>query len=80
MYNNNVREVFSLKQKYVPLEKQSKRERREYYSAQRGNWGGISPVTKKPPNPKAYNRKKSGQRRELLDRVFSWRGEIITLI
>ncbi|MCL2545809.1 MAG: hypothetical protein FWE06_01260 [Oscillospiraceae bacterium] len=50
--------------KYVPLEKRSKREQKEHFSALRGNWGGINPVTKKPPNPQAYKRKKSGQRYE----------------
>ena len=49
-----------MKQKFIPLEKQSKRKRREHYEARRGDWGGINPVTRKPPNPKAYNRKKSG--------------------
>ena len=47
--------------KYVPLDKQSKRKQREFHAAHRGNWGSINPVTRKPANPKAYNRKKSGQ-------------------
>ena len=53
-----------MKQKNIPLEKRSKREQREYHAAQRGSWGCINPVTRRPPNPKAYNRKKSGQRYE----------------
>ena len=53
-----------MKQRYIPLEKRSKREQREYYAARRGSWGDLNPVTRKPPNPKAYNRKKSGQRYE----------------
>ena len=53
-----------MKQRYVPLEKRSKREQREYHAEQRGSWGGINPVTRKPPNPKAYIRKKPGQRYE----------------
>lgn len=53
-----------MKQRYIPLEKRSKREQKEYHAARRGSWGGISPVTRKPPNPKAYNRKKSGRRHE----------------
>ncbi|MCL2124451.1 MAG: hypothetical protein FWH33_00490 [Oscillospiraceae bacterium] len=53
-----------MKQNYTPLEKRSKKEQREHHAAQRRSWGGISPVTRKPPNPKAYNRKKSGQRYE----------------
>ena len=53
-----------MKHFYVPLEKRSKREQREHYAARRGSWGGVNPVTRKPPNPKAYKRKKSGQRNE----------------
>lgn len=44
---------------YVPIEKQSKKAQRELHKAQRGSWGAISPVTRKPPNPKAYDRKKA---------------------
>jgi len=61
---NPTKEVFRLKQKYVPLDKQSKRKRKEYYTAQRRDWGDVNPVTRMTPNPKAYNRKKSGQRYE----------------
>lgn len=45
--------------KFVPLEKQSKKKKRAYHAVRRGNWGGVNPVTRKPPNPKAYRRKKS---------------------
>lgn len=50
-----------MKSKYVPLDKQSKRKRKEYYTAQRKDWGTINPVTKKTSNLKAYSRKKTGQ-------------------
>ena len=50
-----------MKQKYIPLGKRSKREQEAHFSARRGSWGEINPVTKKPPNPKAYIRKKSGK-------------------
>jgi len=50
-----------MKKSFVPLEKRSKREQREYHAKQRGSWGEINPVTRKSPNPKAYNRKKSRQ-------------------
>ena len=50
-----------MKQQFIPLEKQSKRKQREYHATRRNDWGGLNPVTRKPPNPKAYNRKKSGQ-------------------
>jgi len=43
----------------TPLAKMSKKQRKEYFSSYRGSWGQISPVTRKPQNPKAYNRKKS---------------------
>lgn len=44
---------------YVPLKKMSKKMQREYYKKQRKSWGEISPVTRCPQNPKAYNRAKS---------------------
>ena len=45
--------------KYVPIEKLSKAKKREYYAAQRKNWGEINPVTRLPENPKAYKRPKN---------------------
>jgi hypothetical protein len=59
--------------KYIPLQKQSKRAQKAYHAARRGDWGAVSPVTRVPPNPKAYNRKKSGQRayREPLSGLFA---------
>jgi len=48
-----------MKQKYIPLDKRSKQEQREYHARQRKNWGELSPVTRKTANKKAYNRKKS---------------------
>ena len=48
-----------MRQKYVPIEKQSKRKQKEFHAAQRRDWGGINPATQKVPNLKAYNRKKS---------------------
>ena len=56
-----VMEVFEVKQRYIPLEKRSKREQKAYFAARRSGWGELSPVTRKTPNPKAYTRKKSGQ-------------------
>jgi hypothetical protein len=55
-------EVFCMKSKYVPLDKQSKRQQKEYYSRQRLDWGKVNPVTKVVPNLKVYSRKKNGQR------------------
>jgi len=44
--------------KFISKEKLSKKAKRELAKAQRQTWGGINPVTRKPPNPKAYVRKK----------------------
>ena len=46
-------------EKFVPYGKLSKKKRRELDARKRGSWGGLNPVTRKPPNPKAYNRKKA---------------------
>lgn len=44
-------------EKFVPYEKLSKKKQRELNAMKRGSWGGLNPVTRKPANPKAYNRK-----------------------
>ena len=44
-------------EKFVPYEKLSKKKQRELNAMRRGTWGGFNPVTRKPANPKAYNRK-----------------------
>lgn len=44
--------------KIVPREKMSKSQRRKLDLQKRSGWGGLNPVTRRPPNPKAYNRKK----------------------
>lgn len=46
-------------EKFIPYEKLSKKEKRKLDSARRGTWGEISPVTRKPQNSKAYNRKRT---------------------
>ena len=51
-----------MKQKYVPIEKQSKQKQKEFYSMQRKEWGSLNPVTRKVPNLKTYDRKKSKRR------------------
>ena len=43
---------------FVPFEKLSKKKKRELNRARRGVWA-LSPVTRRPANPKAYNRKKA---------------------
>ena len=51
-------------QKYVPLDKRSKKKQREFNDKQRRDWGQFSPVTRKVTNQKVYNRKKSERRYE----------------
>lgn len=46
-------------EKYIPYEKLSKKKKRELNSARRNTWGSMSPVTRKPANSKAYNRRKA---------------------
>ena len=43
-------------QKFIPYEKLSKKKRRELNAAHRTTWA-MNPVTRKPANPRAYNRK-----------------------
>lgn len=44
---------------YIPYEKLSKKEKRKLDAAKRNTWGDLSPVTRKPQNSKAYNRRKA---------------------
>ncbi|MBQ9663889.1 MAG: hypothetical protein IJV40_12130 [Oscillospiraceae bacterium] len=44
--------------KFIPYEKLSKKQRRAVDAQKRETWS-ISPVTRRPENPKAYNRKKA---------------------
>ena len=46
-------------EKFIPYEKLSKKEQRKINQAKRNTWGDFNPVTRKPENSKAYNRKKS---------------------
>lgn len=48
-----------MKQKYVPLDKRSKKKQKEYHDMQRRDWGELNPITRKTANQKIYNRKKS---------------------
>ena len=51
-------------EKFIPYEKLSKKEKRRLDSRRRKTWGEMSPVTRKPENPKAYNRKRAQYRKE----------------
>ncbi len=44
--------------KYTPYAKLSKKEQRKLNAQKRGSWNGLDPVTRVPPNPRAYNRAK----------------------
>lgn len=46
-------------QKFIPFAKLSKKSQQAINKSRRKNWGNIDPVTKRPANPKAYNRKKA---------------------
>ncbi len=45
-------------ERFIPYDKLSKKEKKLRDAARRGSWGGLSPVTRRPENPKAYRRKK----------------------
>ena len=45
-------------EKFIPYEKLSKKKRRALNAKRREVWP-ISPITRKPENPKAYKRKKA---------------------
>ena len=46
-------------EKFIPYEKLSKKEQQKMNKAKRGTWGELNPVTRKPQNSKAYNRKRA---------------------
>ncbi len=57
-------------EEFFPYEKLSKKEKRKLDSAKRTTWGEFSPVTRKPENSKAYNRRKAQNwRKELPNSV-----------
>ena len=48
-------------QKYVPINKRSKKEQKKFHAMQRRTWDGLSPVTRTKESGKVYNRKKQGR-------------------
>ena len=56
-------------EKFIPYEKLSKKKKRELDAGRRTVWA-ISPVTRKPGNPKAYNRRKAQKRMDDPDSVL----------
>jgi len=58
--------------KFIPYEKLSKKQQKEQNARRRTLWT-VSPVTRKPANPKAYNRKKTQNwKRDRFDSVSSF--------
>lgn len=57
--------------KLIPYEKLSKKKQRELDRLKRNTWGELNPVTRKPENPKAYNRRKARNWNDP-DRAFSF--------
>lgn len=49
-------------QKFVPLEKQSKKAQAEHHKKQRNTWGAMNPATRVVPNSKTYNRKRQAEK------------------
>ena len=58
--------------KYVPIEKRSKKVKRELAKAKRGTWGALNPVTRKPANPKPYKRRKTRREEDFFDGGFGF--------
>ena len=48
-------------EKFIPINKKSKKAQKEYYAKKRNTWGELNPVTRTIPNGKGYNRKKMKQ-------------------
>ncbi|MGN1370125.1 MAG: hypothetical protein ACI4WX_14745 [Aristaeellaceae bacterium] len=47
-----------MKQKLIPLKKQSKAAQKAHAAAQRGSWEGVKPVTRVAESKKRYSRKR----------------------
>ena len=55
--NKYIMEV-SVRDKYVSLDKRSKKAQREYHAKQRRTWGELNPVTRKSKEGKAEDRQR----------------------
>lgn len=47
--------------KFIPINKKSKKAQKEYYAKRRSTWGTLNPVTRTVPNGKKYDRNKLKQ-------------------
>lgn len=50
-----------MKQKMIPIAKQSKTNQRKFYAEKRNNWNGVSPVSRIVESRKEYDRKRMKQ-------------------
>lgn len=57
-------------ERFIPYEKLSKKEKRKLDLAKRQTWNSLNPVTRKPQNCRAYNRK----------RAQDWKKELPNLV
>ena len=48
-------------EKYVPLEKQSKKAQAAHHKRRRGSWQGVKPVSRKAQSKKLYSRARQKQ-------------------
>ena len=48
-------------EKFVSLDKRSKKAQKTYYAERRITWGELNPITRSVPSGKSYNRKKDKQ-------------------
>lgn len=46
----------------IPLDKQSKKNKKAYYAGQRGSWHEVNPVTRIVPSGKLYRRERERKR------------------
>ena len=44
--------------RFIPLNKKSKKEQKKFHSMQRKDWNGLNPATRTVPNGKGYDRNK----------------------
>ena len=51
----------STMEKFISLDKRSKKAQKAYYAERRITWGEINPITRSVPSGKSYNRKKDKQ-------------------
>ena len=56
---------------FIPYEKLSKKEKRKADLAKRKTWGELNPVTRKPEDSKAYNRRRAQVWKEELSYLCS---------